>query len=248
MPISALTTAMTRTLLLKLGTALSLAAFLAACSEEGAPPAHAGTTETTPAQSVPADLPLGKGFDFYVLTLSWSPSYCLAEGAGANRQQCAEDRDLGFVVHGLWPQFETGYPEFCRSREPDRVPSQLGRNVIDIMPSMGLIGHQWRKHGVCSGLSQADYFKVLRAARNRVMVPASFGVENLPTQIDALDAEDAFVAANPGLARDGIAVSCDRSRLRDVRICMTPSLGFRACGEVDRAGCTIDNLEVPEPD
>jgi ribonuclease T2 len=239
---------MTEATPLKLVIALLLLGLVSACSEDGAPPAQAETAATSTAKSAPAGLPLGKGFDFYVLALSWSPSYCLAEGANANQQQCAEDRDFGFVVHGLWPQFENGYPKFCPSREPDRVPSHLGRNVIDIVPSMGLIGHQWRKHGSCSGLSQKDYFKVLRAARDRVTVPANFRLENLPAEIDAFAAENAFVAANPGMARDGIAIGCNRGRLREVRICLTPALEFRTCGEVDRAGCTIDNLEVPEPD
>jgi ribonuclease T2 len=45
------------------------------------------------------------------------------------------------------------------------VPSQLGRDYLDLLPSMGLIGHQWRKHGSCSGLTQRDYFDVTRAAR-----------------------------------------------------------------------------------
>ncbi|MDF1607199.1 ribonuclease [Hoeflea sp. YIM 152468] len=239
---------MTKALLLKLGTALSLAALITACSEDGAPPAHAEPAPLSTPRPVAADLPPGDGFDFYVLSLSWSPSYCRAEDAGANPQQCAEDRDFGFVVHGLWPQYESGYPEFCPSREPERVPWQLGRKYIDIVPSMGLIGHQWRKHGSCSGLSQADYFRVLRAARDRVVIPASFKLQNLPLEIDAPDAEGAFVSANPGMVAEGIAISCKRGLLREVRICMTPTLDFRACRAVDRAGCTIDKLEVPEPD
>jgi len=244
-PVGTLITAMTKAKLLRLLMALPVLVVVAACSDAAAPPVHA---ETTASASTTGDLPLGSGFDFYVLALSWSPAYCLAEGDRANRQQCAEDRDLGFVVHGLWPQFESGYPEFCPSREPDRVPSGLGRDVIDIVPTMGLIGHQWRKHGSCSGLSQRDYFKVLRAARERVTVPKAFAPENLPAEIDALEAEDAFTAANPGMKRTGIAISCQRGLLREVRICMTPSLEFRSCGEVDRAGCTIDDLDVPEPD
>jgi len=217
---------------------------LAACSDDSAPQAQAGTTT---AASVPSNLPSGNGFDFYVLALSWSPAYCLIEGAGANQQQCAEDRDLRFVVHGLWPQFESGYPEYCSTGEPERVPSALGREYSDIVPSVGLMGHQWRKHGSCSGLSQTDYFRVLRAASDRVTVPADFSMSNLPVQMGAMDAEAAFAAANPGMAGDGIAISCARGMLREVRICLTPSLKFRACGDVDRGGCKINNLEVPEP-
>ncbi|AKI01119.1 ribonuclease I [Hoeflea sp. IMCC20628] len=232
-----------RALLLRLITVFSVLV-LAACSDDGTPEAQA---RTEAAVSAPADLPLGSGFDFYVLALSWSPAYCLIEGAGANQQQCADDRDLRFVVHGLWPQFESGYPEYCPTGEPERVPSGLGRDYSDIVPSMGLMGHQWRKHGSCSGLSQNDYFRVLRAARDQVTVPADFSMGNLPAQMGAMDAEAAFVAANPGMAEDGIAISCARGMLREVRICLTPSLKFRACGDVDRGGCKINNLEVPEP-
>ncbi len=235
---------MTKVNLLRMLLALPVLALAAACSDEGAPPAQAGTKV---AASTASDIPPGSGFDFYVLALSWSPAYCLVEGDRANQQQCAEDRDLGFVVHGLWPQKDTGYPEFCPSREPDRVPSGLGRAYLDIVPSMGLIGHQWRKHGSCSGLSQRDYFKVMRAASARVKVPEAFAAAKLPARIDAFAAEDDFIAANPGMTRDGIAISCERGLLREVRICMTPSLEYRACGEVDRAGCTIKNLNVPEP-
>ena len=235
---------MTKANLLRIFLALPVLVLAAACSDEGTPPAQA---ETSQAVSAPGGMPLGSGFDFYVLALSWSPAYCLVEGDRANQQQCAEYRDLGFVVHGLWPQYETGYPEFCPSREPDRVPSRLGRDYLDIVPSMGLIGHQWRKHGSCSGLSQQNYLKALRAARQRVNVPKAFALEQLPAEIDAFEAEDAFIAANPGMTRDGIAIRCERGLLREVRICMTPSLEYRGCGEIDRAGCTIKNLDVPEP-
>src|SRR5436853_4552929 len=49
-------------------------------------------------------------FDFYVLALSWSPSYCEVEGGRADRVQCAPGEDLGFIVHGLWAQREHGFP------------------------------------------------------------------------------------------------------------------------------------------
>jgi len=29
---------------------------------------------------------------------------------------------------------------------------------------------------------------------------------------------------------------------------MTPSLEYRSCGEIDRNGCKIRNLNLPEPD
>ena len=119
-----------------------------------------------PAESQRAkrSFPAGSGFDFYVLSLSWSPSYCEAEGDNANRQQCDIGRPYAFVVHGLWPQFERGFPADCDTAERE-VDNDTLRSLYDIMPSSGLIRHEWRKHGTCSGLSQHDYFHVAAAWR-----------------------------------------------------------------------------------
>src|SRR6478752_5799189 len=52
-------------------------------------------------------------FDFYVLALSWSPGFCETAGSGRERDQCKDGAGLGFVVHGLWPQNERGFPSEC---------------------------------------------------------------------------------------------------------------------------------------
>jgi ribonuclease T2 len=196
------------------------------------------------AEAEPAN---GQGFDFYVLSLSWSPSYCEAEGAGANRQQCGGGRDHGFVVHGLWPQFERSYPEYCRSREPDRVPDDIVRRNLDLMPSAGLIGQQWRKHGSCTGLTQSRYFDVVRAAVKRVVIPPAYRDIASDRQVDPDRVEMDFVSANAGLGRAGVAVTCDRRYLREVRICLTKELGFRDCPEIQRNECRADRTELPAP-
>ena len=190
-------------------------------------------------------VPQGEGYDFLVLTLTWSPSHCEAEGAEANRQQC--DRDLGFVVHGLWPQFERGWPEFCDHDGPRRVPEQLVRQYLDIMPSAGLMGHQWRKHGSCTGLDQRDYFRLVRAARERVSIPARFKAPSQAQAIAPDRVEAEFIAANPGMKADGIAVSCDGRRLADVRICLDNDLEFRSCRNVDARACRLPQAAMPAP-
>ena len=189
-------------------------------------------------------LPIGSGFDFYVLSLSWSPSYCEAEGEEANRQQCRSSRPYAFVVHGLWPQFERGYPDSCATDEPD-VGNATLRTLYDIMPSAGLIRYQWRKHGSCSGLSQADYFSVLRAARERIAIPGQYVRLDDYLTADPDDVETAFLAANRGLSSDDAAVICDRRYLREVRICLTKELDFRACPEVDRRACQRSKVVMP---
>lgn len=193
-------------------------------------------------------LPRGEGYDFFVLALSWSPSYCRAEGEQANRHQCASGRDFGFVVHGLWPQFENGWPEYCDNPEPDRVPGALARQMLDIMPSIGLIGHQWRKHGACAGLSQQDYFTLVRSAAARVTVPQHFQRPGDARQVDPDAVEQAFIDANAELPANAIAVTCQDRLLREVRICMDKELEFRACPQVDARGCRLPRTLMPAPD
>ncbi len=225
-------------------------ALLAGCEEQkpaagqqDAPPTPIAQGAPTPA-SRSASVPQGSGFDFYVLSLSWSPSYCEAEGEEANRQQCASGRPYAFVVHGLWPQYERGYPESCDTDEREVSDATL-RGLYDLMPSAGLIRHQWRKHGSCSGLSQKDYFRVLRMARERVTVPPEFRRLEAYRTLAPGEAEKSFLSANPSLEAGDVAVTCDRRYLREVRICLDKSLGFRACPEIDARACRAGKVVMP---
>ncbi|MCT8974835.1 ribonuclease T2 [Microbaculum marinisediminis] len=183
-------------------------------------------------------------FDYYVLSLSWSPSYCEAEAERADRFQCAGGRPYSFVVHGLWPQYERGWPEFCPAAT-SRPSEQIVRSMLDIMPSPGLVRYQWQKHGTCAGLSVEGYFDLVRKARDRVVIPPAFRTVNRYVTVEPGAVENAFRRANPGLAADAIAVDCDRSRLREVRICMDKALNFRGCREVDRRACRLNKVVLP---
>ena len=167
-------------------------------TETRLPPSSRGSAETSEAE-----------FDFYVLSLSWSPAFCASDAGRNSRQQCGSDRKFGFVVHGLWPQNDQGYPEFCGADKNERVPDNLGRSMFDIMPSMGLIGHQWRKHGSCSGLTQKQYFDKTRDAYDRIKIPADLATDDQSKRLSADAIESAFVDANPGMTKDGIAISCE---------------------------------------
>lgn len=207
-----------------------------------AEPAKVPSSSTQSSASPPSAQ--GSGFDFYVLSLSWSPAFCASDAGKNSRQQCDSDRKYGFVVHGLWPQNERGYPEFCGNDKSERVPENLGRSMFDIMPSMGLIGHQWRKHGSCSGLSQKDYFDTTRAAYNRIALPADIASGSQSKRLSADAIETAFITANPGMTKQGIAISCDGAALEEVRICLNRDLSFRNCAEVDRQGCRANVTDI----
>ncbi|CAD7033702.1 ribonuclease [Pseudorhizobium endolithicum] len=189
-----------------------------------------------------------QSFDFYVLSLSWSPTYCATQRDARRSPQCGSDESFGFIVHGLWPQYEKGYPEFCSSREPNRVPRALGEPMFDIMPSMGLIGHQWRKHGSCTGLTQRAYFEAVRRAFERIRIPPDLAEGEERLTLSPSEVERKFTEANPGMGPRGIAVRCERRRLEEVRICLTKDFRFRDCAEVDRGGCRLDRVELPPAD
>lgn len=166
-------------------------------------------------------------FDFYVLSLSWSPTYCDGEGARRDRNgQCAPGRGLGFVVHGLWPQYERGYPSNCSA-----VERPLTRNAVEaageIMPSEGLARHEWRTHGTCSGLDPLAYFKAVKTAREAVTIPEAFTKPDASLRAAPIEIARQFVMANKGLRPDMMSVTCRRGQLQDVRICFSKDLrGF----------------------
>ncbi|MBB6307327.1 ribonuclease T2 family protein [Xanthobacter tagetidis] len=184
-------------------------------------------------------------FDFYVFSLSWSPSWCETQGAEADREpQCSRARPFAFVVHGLWPQYARGFPQYCVRPAPF-VPNDLLRSMTEVMPSRGLVLHQWRKHGTCSGLGAQGYFDLVRRAKAKVAIPAEFQRLNTYRMVAPAEVEAAFRAANPGLAPDMISVDCDSRRLREVRICMSRDLAFTPCPEVDRRACRLDKVVMP---
>lgn len=185
-------------------------------------------------------------YDFYVLALSWSPSFCEANAERTARSmQCAGDRPYSFVVHGLWPQFHRGYPEYCQV-PPPRLENRTVNAMLDIMPAPGLVRHQWAKHGTCSGERSATaFFERVRQARAKVRIPAEFEGLAEPRTVTPEEVEAAFIRANPGLTREMIAVQCDNRRLREVRICIGRDMNFTACEEIDRRACRRDRLVMP---
>ena len=187
-------------------------------------------------------------FDFYVLSLSWSPSYCeeASERGSSGRSQQVQcgGRPFSFVVHGLWPQYEHGFPDYCQRPSP-RLDRNIMSSMLDLMPAPGLIFSEWDKHGTCSGLGAKAYFETIRKARSAVKIPEEYLELSESKTVAPAEIEDAFVKANPGLSTSAISVTCDRTRLSEVRICMSKDLQFRDCEEIDRRACRRDQVTMP---
>lgn len=186
-------------------------------------------------------------FDYYLLALSWSPSYCEASQerapSRAPDQQCG-GRPFSFVVHGLWPQYEQGFPAFCQVPAP-RLDRNIVGGMLDLMPSPRLIFHEWDRHGTCSGLSANAYFETVRKARAVMKIPADYLDLDKPVMVTPDEVAEAFVKANPGLSRSSIAVACDSKRLSEVRVCLAKDFSFRDCPEVTRRACKRDTIAMP---
>ena len=183
----------------------------------------------------------GGTFDYYLASLSWSPTFC--EANPDEREQCGR-RGYGFILHGLWPQYERGNgPQDCRSNErPDRATIE---RTLAFMPSRGLIEHEWRAHGSCSGLAPEAYFDLADRAYAGIRIPAMLTATAKPPPMTADDLRLAFVEANPDLRADMLGVSCRGNALAEVRICLDTDLRPRQCGRGIGMRCPRTTLRIP---
>ncbi|MEO0822146.1 MAG: ribonuclease T2 [Pseudomonadota bacterium] len=176
-------------------------------------------------------------FDYYVLALSWQPSWCAREGDERNAPSCRDGSAQGFKLHGLWPQHEDGWPEYCRTRQRDPARAETAA-MADIMGSPGLAWHQWKKHGRCSGLPARDYFAASRAAYTAIRRPKALRGLDRAVRIDPDVVEEAFLEANPDLDPAAVVVTCRERMIAEVRICLDRDLEPRPCSGPAARACT----------
>ena len=190
--------------------------------------------------AAPAAADTAGEFDYYVMALSWSPNWCSLEGDGRGSPQCDAEAGFGWVLHGLWPQYETGWPDYCPTghRNPSRSDTAV---QADLFGSSGSAWHQWNKHGRCSGLSAEQYYLLSREAYGRVVRPEVFRKLQDPVRLPAEVVEEAFLRDNPGLTRDQITVTCRSGMIQEVRLCLTRDLEPRRCGADVIRDCTLED-------
>ena len=183
-------------------------------------------------------------FSYYLLSLSWSPAFCLSS---PNSAECNGPRRFGFIVHGLWPQNEKGWPENCDVQS--QVPDEVVKGISDLMPARGLIYHEWTAHGTCSGLDPAGFFALVRRAYDEIAIPQEFSRPAQSIQQTPAQVMSAFQHANSKLPPLSLVVTCSGQgtpRLREVHICMDRDLVPRACSaDAARGACRAPTLIVP---
>lgn len=179
-------------------------------------------------------------FDYYVLSLSWSPNWCALEGDARGSAQCDPAKDFGWLVHGLWPQNERGYPSYCRlaQRDPSRGQTTA---MADVMGDGGAAWYQWKKHGRCAGLTADAYFTTVRRALTAVTLPPVFTQLGKSYRLPASVVEEAFLQSNPTMTADMVTITCTQGRIQEARICLTKDLQPRACGRDALRDCRMED-------
>jgi len=194
---------------------------------------HHDDDQAQDAQGIPGQ------FDYYLLSLSWSPTYCLTHPY--DRAQCA-GKGYGFVLHGLWPQNESGgYPQDCAQIPLDPQAAAIGNSLY---PSPKLMAHEWARHGTCSGMDAASYLRTADRATAAVRIPSMLEAPASVGQMSAEQIGAAFQAANPTLPARALTVACSRGRLMEVRVCLTRELAVRPCGRGVRSSCPAQPVQI----
>ncbi|MEM8739926.1 MAG: ribonuclease T2 [Pseudomonadota bacterium] len=183
-------------------------------------------------------------FDYYVLALSWSPGWCMVEGDAKNAPQCRDGAGKGFVLHGLWPQYEQGWPSYCRTEARDPSRRETAERA-GLFGSAGLAWHQWKKHGRCSGLSAQAYFDLAQRAFDMVARPQVFGQLSEQVRVAPAVVEAAFLETNQQFQAPGVTVTCRNAVMYEVRICLTPQLTARHCAPDTAQDCRLDTVIFP---
>ena len=159
-------------------------------------------------------------FDFYMLALSWSPDYC-AESGNNDPQQCSIGKKLGFVLHGLWPQYNQGYPSNCTN---EKLPDSVQAKFPGLYPSTSLYDHEWEKHGTCTGLTPEQYLTLSKRLKESVAIPNTYRSPEQPIRVTATQLKKEFVTSNPTMTEQGLAINCSGSGrfLSELYVCFTP--------------------------
>ena len=166
-----------------------------------------------------------KPFDYYLMSLSWSPEFCATR---PQDRQCG--RGYGLVLHGVWPQYSKGYPSACSN---ERLSANVLHDFAGLYPSEKLAFHEWEKHGTCSGLSPNDYLQLSQSLKQGFVTPNELQNLTQPLRTTPNQLSQYILAANPTLNASALAFSCkDSGRfLQEIYVCYDKSgVTATACG------------------
>jgi ribonuclease T2 len=183
----------------------------------------------------PPPPPPTSDFGFYLLAMTWAPSFCCGE---PTKQQCSQLAGsyaaTHLTLHGLWPNFTDeqsrgrprAWPQFCGTYAhcehaedatcaPDAaVPPELAQ-LAPAYVTDGLATHEWSKHGSCTSLPPAGYFAAELAAIGTI--PNADALQSsIGKDLARDDLQRAF-----GIPPESVVLGCDaHCRLTQVGFCL----------------------------
>ena len=168
--------------------------------------------------------------------LSWSPGFCRTPAAARAGGQCDPGAGLGFVVHGLWPQYEHGYPQDCAfgARSPSRIALQGAAGRLSERGPRPLRMAQARRlrRQKPDRLFRRRAPRARRGRRSRRRFRTRRRIKAGRRSTFSAPSSRPTRRLRPGM----IGVACAKGALQEVRICLSKDLrDFRACPEVGRA-------------
>lgn len=165
----------------------------------------------------------------YTLALSWAPEFCKGrERRKSDAVQCSgRNGRFGLVVHGLWPDGRSTWPQWCPT--PRKLaPREVRRNMC-MMPSARLQAKEWAKHGACMVRRPGTYFRVTRILWGSLRLPDLDRLSKEPGLTAAM-LRDRWVLANPAWPRQAVGVKTNaRGWLQELRLCYGKDFMPRAC-------------------
>lgn len=191
-------------------------------------------------QAAPREQRAAGDFDFYVLSLSWSPTFCLTH---PNNAQCS-GKGYGFVLHGLWPQYvRGGWPASC-DPQARLSADELAKGAL-MFPTQALLKHEWAKHGTCSGLDASRYLDATDAALSAVQIPQQLQPFDVPGYLEAREIVNLFRQSNPAMGEHGLAVICKGRVLSEVRVCLSKEQRLTGCPKNVKTQCPAGDIRIP---
>ncbi|MEO6815828.1 MAG: ribonuclease T2 [Edaphobacter sp.] len=209
------------------------------CNSPQAPSRSSDTRQGSLPQraSIAPEASAKQPFDYYLLNLSWSPEFCHSH---PNATECTQHR--AFTLHGLWPQNNSGpYLENCSDASGPRDASDYS----DIYPDTGLLRHEWKTHGTCSGLAPDAFFNLARQAVQSVAIPTELSSLDHQISLPPNQILDLFTKSNPDIPRESLALSCGNNYLTAIEVCMSKTLKPTACGQIRT--CRANTVRIPPP-
>ena len=97
--------------------------------------------------------------------------------------------------------------------------------------------HEWRTHGVCSGLSASDYFATAERAYRAIRIPRVYDKIEQPLKTTVARIEADFLAENPRLKPEMLSSQCSGAYFRELRVCLSRTLEPRRCSADLRDRC-----------